>query len=95
MIKTDNSVKQTGHLCWSHLSRSWGKAELLGLIEVFNDALDNVIQLFLGSLPIQSEVNKNDKCKEVVLINSDTNVHKTIHVCTLLMYTCMSFSYCM
>lgn len=67
MIKTDNSVKQTGHLCWSHLSRSRGKAKLLGLIEVFNDALDNVIQLFLGSLPIQSEVNKNDKCKEVVL----------------------------
>lgn len=64
MIKTDNCKADSSHLCWSHLSRSRSKAKLLGLVEVFNDALDNVIQLFLGSLPIQSAVKKTDIYKE-------------------------------
>lgn len=43
IIKIDNFVKQIGYLCWLYLSRFWGKVEFFGLIEVFNDVLDNVI----------------------------------------------------
>lgn len=43
MIKTDNCKVDSLYLCWLYLSRFRSKVKFFGLVEVFNDVLDNVI----------------------------------------------------